>query len=560
MSLSPMERVELSNLAGENVLPVDIEEMLALDALGSLSAFCQQFFSINDPGIKLEWAWFHDVICHELEHVTNEFDQGRPARLVICIPPGCMKSIIVSVLWPSWWWLRAPQRRFLTLANKEELSMRDSRRMRDVVTSAWYQQIVRILAKHGVIKRVWGLSRDQRKIKNFQNTARGGRQTFSMTSGVTGFRGDGRIVDDPHQVDDVLGTPESVEKALRKAHRFCDVVLPSRNFDYRKAFEVVVQQRVHEQDVAGRRLASDRPYQRKVVFAAEFDPDAPHNHPMDPRTEKGQLLDPDRMPESVLNELMAEMEGEYPGQGQAQYNQAPQPADGGMFPKTWTEQRYFFDFQRPPKPFTEKVVTIDCTFKRSQKADFVSMQAWGRLGWELYLGDERHDRMSFTELCDAAEEFIMMHRPRFVLVEAKANGEALIDYLKKTMSVPVEGFLPDRWGDKVSRAAGVTVFWRAGNVWLPSKTIAPWIDEYIYELCGFPASLHDDRVDAMSQLLITWQELSLKAGHDAQAHALDTIVARALGKPPPDVPTTPQKRKSFKERQRDRLRNRMNGG
>ena len=42
----------------------------------------------------------------------------------------------------------------------------------------------------------------------------------------------------------------------------------------------------------------------------------------------------------------------------------------------------------------------------------------------------------------------------------------------------------------------------AGMVHLPKQ--APWLDEYLLELLGFPTAGHDDQVDSTSQLLNWW--------------------------------------------------------
>lgn len=557
-TLTKAERIRLVQLVveGDRRRPA-LERLLARDARESLSAFVQQFFWVNDPGTELEWAWYHDLICRELERVTAAFERGERTRLVICIPPGCMKSIIVSVLWPAWWWLRRPETRFLALANKDDLAARDSGRMRNVLTTEWYKRVVEHLADMGMGPR-WGLTRHQSAIKNFVNTRLGGRQTFGVTSKVTGFRGDGRIIDDPHDASDAMGTPDQVANALEVAHRFCDVVLPSRCNDVRRAFEVVVQQRLHENDVAGKRLASDFDHQRSVVLAAEFDPEDPNNHPEDPRTEAGELLDPERLPRDALDELKSDLESRYPGQAEAQYNQRPQPARGGMFKPAWYRNRYSFDFQRPVadgvfRPWDEVAVTVDCTFKRSTKADFVSVQAWGRWGWNFYLGDEEHGKLDYTELREVVRDFVLMHRPRFILIEEKANGAALISELSKEFSGVIP-FVPDSYGDKVSRAAVTTVYWRAGNVWLPDEHIAPWIVDYLKELSAFPSGMYDDRVDAMSQLLIHWQELALTANYDAQATALTAIADMLRGGAPTSPVLAPQAQPGQAERRRERLK------
>lgn len=551
--LSCSERIQLvTDILESDHEQRGLERMLARDAHGSLAASCQQFFRVNDPGIELEWAWFHTAMCKELEWVTAEYTAGRRASLVICVPPGSMKSMIVSVLWPCWWWLRAPEMRFLTFSNKDDLASRDSERMRAVVTDDWYCKIVRHLADMGVTP-AWNLSKHQRAVRNFKNSVSGLRQTFSLTSKITGFRGCGLIIDDPHDVGDVLGTTEQVAAALGKARTLCDAKLPTRVLDYRRSFEVVVQQRVHESDVAGSRLASDSPFQRKVVFAAEFDPDDPYNHPDDPRTERGELLDPVRVPKPVLDDLRAKMEAVAPGQSEAQFNQRPQAAIGGMFLRKWMGQRYDFDFQRPPRPWDQVAVTIDCTFKESKKADFVSLQAWGRWRWQFYLGDEVHEKLSYTSLRDAVEDFIMKHRPSLILIEEKANGAALIDDLKGRFGGAIVPFVPDTHGDKVSRAAVTTVFWRAGNIWLPKPEIAPWVGDYCQELAGFPAALYDDRVDAMTQLLIFWQQMSVTTNFDAQAKAIEAIAEMLKGNATP-TQTVPQASSELRERRKAKLK------
>jgi len=169
-------------------------------------------------------------------------------------------------------------------------------------------------------------------------------------------------------------------------------------------------------------------------------------------------------------------------------------------------------------------VTIDATFKRTRSADFVSMQAWGRRGWnEHYLGDEVHERLSYVELRQATRDFIRKHSPQVILIEEKANGAALVDELSREFP-GVLPWVPDRYGDKVSRAQVVTVYWAAGNIWLPADE--PWIGDWIAEVCAFPAAAFDDRVDAMVQYLIWCQEQSKTARHDAHAAALQQVIDR----------------------------------
>jgi predicted phage terminase large subunit-like protein len=138
-------------------------------------------------------------------------------------------------------------------------------------------------------------------------------------------------------------------------------------------------------------------------------------------------------------------------------------------------------------------------------------QLVGRHGGDYYLLDQLRGRWSFTETVAQVKELAERARVRFprvaprILIEDKANGPAVIDALKHEVSgiIPVE---PD--GSKEARAHAVTALFEAGNVLLPDRSLAPWIDEYRLELTRFPSGAHDDQVDATTQAL-----RYLSAGH-----------------------------------------------
>jgi predicted phage terminase large subunit-like protein len=107
--------------------------------------------------------------------------------------------------------------------------------------------------------------------------------------------------------------------------------------------------------------------------------------------------------------------------------------------------------------------------------------------------------MSFTKTVGSVVDLCEKHpRIREILIEDKANGPAVIDTLKATISgiIPVE---PD--GSKLARAHAITSYWEAGNVWLPHPDVAPWVKDLVSELTSFPAAANDDQVDALTQAL-----------------------------------------------------------
>jgi predicted phage terminase large subunit-like protein len=149
--------------------------------------------------------------------------------------------------------------------------------------------------------------------------------------------------------------------------------------------------------------------------------------------------------------------------------------------------------------FDQVIASWDMAFKSTDGSDYVCGQVWGRRGSRAYLLDQVHRRMTFVETCQAVRALAAKWpQSTAKLVEDKANGTAVINFLSRTVPglVPVE---PD--GSKVARAAAVSPFAEAGNVFLPAPELCPWVDDLIEEAAGFPNAAHDDRVDALSQAL-----------------------------------------------------------
>lgn len=141
----------------------------------SLATFVRQAWHVLEPGTEYVHGWHVDAICEHLEAVTH----GDIKRLLINIPPGTMKSTLTSVFWPAWEW--GPRglayKRIIGASHEASLATRDSRKMRMLVTSDWYQAL-------------WPLplAADQSEKVNFENAMMGFRQACPVRS-MTGKRG-----------------------------------------------------------------------------------------------------------------------------------------------------------------------------------------------------------------------------------------------------------------------------------------------------------------------------------------------------------------------------------
>ncbi|HYW18495.1 MAG TPA: LAGLIDADG family homing endonuclease, partial [Nodularia sp. (in: cyanobacteria)] len=145
---------------------------------------------------------------------------------------------------------------------------------------------------------------------------------------------------------------------------------------------------------------------------------------VDPRTESGELMFPERFSSEILEQEKKAL-GSYGYAGQHQ--QRPAPADGGHFKRSWWKY-----YKVLPDDFELIIQSWDCTFKDTNKSDYVVGQVWGKRGGQFYLLDQVRDRMDFPTTI-AAIRALSAKYPNSTakLVEDKANGPAVISSLER---------------------------------------------------------------------------------------------------------------------------------
>jgi hypothetical protein len=262
--------------------------------------------------VPLKWGWALDAICDHLQAVT----EGRITRLLMNVPPGSMKSLLAGVIWPAWEWgpRGLPQHRFLGTAHMQTLAIRDAMKCRRLIQSSWYQE-----------RWPLPLTSDQNAKTKFENAKTGFREAMAFNS-LTGSRADRVVLDDPLSVDD-----GNSSAALDAAELTFTEALPTRVNNERSAI-VVIMQRLHERDTSGVILDRGLPYDHLCIPMRFEESRAPTSIGwVDPRTEPGQLMFPERFPEAQVAELERTL-GSFASAGQLQ--QRPAPRGGGMFKRS----------------------------------------------------------------------------------------------------------------------------------------------------------------------------------------------------------------------------------
>lgn len=469
----------------------------------SLNVFIPKFWEVVEPSPFVP-NWHIDAICEHLEGVSR----GYIKDLLITMPPRHSKSLTITVLWPTWEWCTLPQNRWVFASYSFSLSVRDSIKRRNIL-------------QHHLYTQRWGtkfhLLKEQNSKIRYENSARGFMLSSSVGGSNTGEGGERIVADDPHNIKKVESEDVRVDTV-----NWWNIVMSTRR-NNADAARVVVQQRVHEGDVAGDII--ERGGYVHLNLPAEFIPTKRcftswteknrEHHWQDPRKEEGELLNPLRFGRPAIEKAKIEL-GDY--QYAAQFQQDPTPPEGSIIQSQWlkyyggTSGTPIPDWTRATNQFTP-LLSLDCTFKDHKDTDFVAGLGWAQFGADIYLMPICfHDRLSFTGTIDAIVEYVggrnlsgrefpgIYPFMKMKIVEDKANGSAIIDTLRHQ----IPGMIPYEPGQasKISRMQACSWRFKAGNIFLPHQSIAPWIKEYVYELCAFPKAKRDDYADATSQALL----------------------------------------------------------
>ena len=480
----------------------------------AFQAFFRRAWQVVEPK-PLVWGPHLTVLCDELQQVPE-----KTRTLVICIPPGFSKSLLVSVIWPAYYWLIDPSIRYLAVSNTPTVANRDSRRMRELIQSDWYKERQR---KRG--RPDFGIKDDKNEATNYELANHGGaRICLPIRGAVTGVRCDMLIVDDPIDAKDALGSPALVKKRVREANAKISVALDNRLNDEASAVKITIMQRICHGDPAHVALQDLDETGRAVVLPMEYDPHHEYRYDKDWRTESGELLHPARFTKAGEAKRRRKMgERHY----RAQYLQATTESVGGLFFKRHFERRH----EHSLNDWTgdELVVSADLTFKKSKGSDCVAIGIFGRCGSTVQLLEVVNEPMTFTESVERIASISMRVRwrcqqlglaaPR-VYVEDKANGPALLDLLRGRLPVPLVAVNPQ--ASKYERAQLVLSCYEAQAIELPED--ADWVDSYIEQHTAFTGEDGgaDDMVDMTTQAL---SELGLyDMGDEDESDILDDIL------------------------------------
>lgn len=204
----------------------------------------RQFAELAWPIIRSETFksnWHIDLKCDVLGAL---FDREF-RKCIISEPPGSMKTLLASVLYPAWTWTVDPSESFIFASFDQGLMDQAAREHRNIVSSSWFQ------ARWPNVK-LTGTREGGTSAREFRNTAKGWRFSTSVGGKGTGRHPNQRVIDDPIKPKDTEGSAEATRGVLLACENWYNSTIATRQADPKTTIDLLIMQRLHDADLTGK--------------------------------------------------------------------------------------------------------------------------------------------------------------------------------------------------------------------------------------------------------------------------------------------------------------------
>lgn len=437
------------------------------------------FLGYINPKYRLEW--FHRVVA---EHCQMLFE-GKIKNLMVFLPPQHGKSEIISRMFPAWALGRNPDLKIAGCSYSIDLASQFSRSIQRAIDSPEYQQIFPNTYLNGSNVRT-DTKGYLRNVDVFETVGhRGFYRAVGVGGGLTGTPVDIAIIDDP--VKDAIEANSPTYRA--RVWDWYNTVLTTRL--HNESRQLFIMTRWHEDDLAGRLLKAEPEAWKVITIPAicevENDNGISTRH-------IGDALWPWK---HSLKKLLTHKE-RAPREFNALYQQRPTIEGGNIVKREWF--RFISEPEFRALHFREPIhFYLDTAYnkkKKGQDNDPSGILAACRIGNNIYLIDAMAVYKEMPDLLRFIPEYINAHGGNIesiLHVEPKANGISVVHMLKEITTLNVKQ-TPSPHDDKEVRFRVVSPRIECGRVYIVQGS---WNEDFLDQLCAFPAAPHDEFVDIL---------------------------------------------------------------
>lgn len=516
---------------GENV-KTTIRAALAQIGEGGLRAAYNAnlaYLSRNDIDSYSEYVFGFAPFTHHKE-ITRVLQDESKKRLLIVAPPGHAKSTYVSLVFPSWWMGKNPEKAAILVSNTSTQA------------EAFLASIKATIADNDQYKQVFpealpdearGWTQEKLFLANRENKSRPDPNLMStgMTGPVLGRRAELVIVDDPTSQKDA-----GSEKVMRDQKLWFKETLMSRVKPGGRV--VVILTRWHDKDLASM-LVNDMDFE-VVHMAAIGDEEggayvdylpsgAQPTNEIDPRLlEIQKEVEAEGHRAKIVRSAtastrfavrkylhedgeralwawehdMAALNRFKKDYGTVRFNLVyqgdPTGMSGDIFKRDWFQYYGPNEEVKKAPPNANIFQSVDTAITKNTSSDYTVVTTVARDSkGNIYVLDVKREKLEAPDQPKHIITEYKKHAPIFVLMETVQAGLATFQHIVRT-GIPIRKYNP-RTKDKESRARSASAIYEQEKIYLPRQ--ADWVEDFINEHTSFPRGEHDDQVDTMTQLL-----------------------------------------------------------
>jgi predicted phage terminase large subunit-like protein len=444
--------------------------------------FFKDGFPVLHPNKELKDNWHVEYLCDKIQSGVERVIAGEPRQkhLLINIPPRSLKSMIASVYLLPWIWTRIPWGKMISASYSHALSLKHNIKTRDIITSTWYTSL------YPEIK----LRVDQNRQNLFENPFSGSRYGTSVGGAVTGMGAE--II----SIDDLLN-PKKANSDIERATtiEYFKQTLQSRFDDAEKGLFIIIEQRLHEDDLSGYILQNLADEFEHINIPAELTEDT---------TEEVKqyyvdgLYDPIRFPRKELEKLRRSL-GAYGYAGQ--YLEAPAPKEGGLIKNVWIDDNVITTADVPEN--LAVYFYADTSYgdqKAGKDPDETAIGAWSYYKGDIIIWAITGARLEFNQGITYMQTFLQDHGYNFqskLIVEPKASGKSIVQYMRDHLPINVIEDRPPT-ESKIVRVNAVLPTLESGRIKFVDGT---WLEDFKNQAVVFPNARHDDKVDVLTGII-----------------------------------------------------------
>ncbi|MCE5332694.1 MAG: hypothetical protein LLF95_11230 [Bacteroidales bacterium] len=426
-------------------------------------------------------------ICDTLQSHAMKVIRREDIRrtLIINVPPSSSKSTIVTIAFPIWVWLHDPTLASTNVSYSGELSKRHANKSRAITDSTkWHILFDNIFkVKHGKALEIL-IQNNNQIVNNFK----GERFNSSVDGAITGMHADFIIKDD-------MQDPKMAKSDTQRVHvnEWDQETLTNRHKDQNCFLDIIIAQRLHEDDLSGHTLNKNIDIVHvclpaQITNVSNVIPKSAESIYID------GILDPLRKPLEALEQLKQGMtSGPYTCQYlQAPFNLEEQAIRPSMFEIIDPRDDMTFD------------LWIDGAYTEKTENDPTGITVTGFKDHTLYIKQAYNVYKTLPDLVKFIKELgeakIFDPDKGRIFIEPKASGYSLAQYIESETDYNFVLIGQNTSKDeknivsqgKTARHTTIQPKAESGRIKLFKGN---WNDDYLTQICGFPRAAHDEQVD-----------------------------------------------------------------